>query len=111
MTMSTDERPHSRACGVTPHEHGTGCHANCPTCGGRPGGPLEIPTQELLDQMRKAVEDAETNLWEAVAEACPGAVHQTTQHRDAEPPWCNYCGRTDRGALVGGTPATTTRGY
>jgi hypothetical protein len=27
--------PHSRACGIAPHEHGTGCHSNCPTCGGR----------------------------------------------------------------------------
>ena len=29
-----DMRPHSRACGIIPHEHGTGCHSNCPTCGG-----------------------------------------------------------------------------
>jgi uncharacterized protein (DUF1778 family) len=28
--------PHSRACGIIPHEHGTDCHTNCPTCGGRP---------------------------------------------------------------------------
>lgn len=27
--------PHSRACGFREHEHGTGCHSNCPTCGGR----------------------------------------------------------------------------
>lgn len=26
--------PHSRACGITPHEHGPACHTNCPTCGG-----------------------------------------------------------------------------
>jgi len=28
--------PHSRACGITPHAHGSACHSNCPTCGGRP---------------------------------------------------------------------------
>lgn len=30
------EGPHSRACGVWAHPHGRDCHANCPTCGGRP---------------------------------------------------------------------------
>src|SRR5688500_14385297 len=24
--------PHSRACGVIPHQHGPMCHPNCPTC-------------------------------------------------------------------------------
>lgn len=32
-----DQRPHSRACGVKPHEHGLECHPNCPTCGAAPG--------------------------------------------------------------------------
>lgn len=27
--------PHSRACGIDPHVHGTFCHTNCPSCGGR----------------------------------------------------------------------------
>lgn len=26
--------PHSRACGWGPHEHGTACSRNCPTCHG-----------------------------------------------------------------------------
>lgn len=30
-----DTGPHSRACGVGKHEHGTWCHSNCPTCGGK----------------------------------------------------------------------------
>lgn len=30
-----DARPHSRACGITPHEHGLWCSDNCPTCHGR----------------------------------------------------------------------------
>lgn len=28
--------PHSRACGVRPHDHGVFCNSNCPTCKGRP---------------------------------------------------------------------------
>lgn len=35
--MTTDPRnpgPHSRACGIRPHPHGSECHSNCPTCGG-----------------------------------------------------------------------------
>lgn len=28
------EGPHSRACGIRPHPHGTWCNANCPTCHG-----------------------------------------------------------------------------
>jgi len=28
--------PHSRACGPKAHLHGTDCHANCPTCEGKP---------------------------------------------------------------------------
>jgi hypothetical protein len=29
-----DMRPHSRACGIRQHDHGTACHPNCPTCHG-----------------------------------------------------------------------------
>jgi hypothetical protein len=31
----SDRRPHSRACGPTPHDHGILCHSNCLVCGGR----------------------------------------------------------------------------
>lgn len=31
----SDSRPHSRACGIIPHDHGWGCHGNCPTCHGK----------------------------------------------------------------------------
>jgi hypothetical protein len=34
----TDERPHSRACGIRPHEHGPECSTNCPTCQGSGSG-------------------------------------------------------------------------
>lgn len=30
-----DNRPHSRACGVSPHPHGVHCSTNCPTCHGK----------------------------------------------------------------------------
>lgn len=33
--IAADQRPHSRACGWRAHPHGSACHANCPTCGGR----------------------------------------------------------------------------
>lgn len=29
-----DRRPHSRACGIKWHEHGSECTPDCPTCGG-----------------------------------------------------------------------------
>jgi uncharacterized protein (DUF2267 family) len=35
MTIDTDSRPHSRACGIREHPHGAACHSNCPTCHGR----------------------------------------------------------------------------
>lgn len=28
----TDTRPHSRACGIRPHPHGSQCAVDCPTC-------------------------------------------------------------------------------
>ncbi len=33
--LDRDQRPHSRACGITRHDHGPDCHSNCPTCHGR----------------------------------------------------------------------------
>lgn len=32
--LSRDNSPHSRACGIQPHEHGAACSKDCPTCGG-----------------------------------------------------------------------------
>lgn len=34
--------PHSRACGISQHDHGTACHFTCPTCEGR-----EVPKFEV----------------------------------------------------------------
>jgi hypothetical protein len=33
--QTAHEQPHSRACGIQRHEHGTACHSSCPSCGGR----------------------------------------------------------------------------
>lgn len=33
--VPTDDRPHSRACGISCNGHGPQCHKNCPTCGGK----------------------------------------------------------------------------
>ena len=35
-SVAVGELPHSRACSRCQHEHGTACHSNCLTCGGRP---------------------------------------------------------------------------
>ena len=34
LTAEREAGPHSRACGIRKHDHGTDCHANCPTCHG-----------------------------------------------------------------------------
>jgi hypothetical protein len=31
--QTAHEQPHSRACGIQRHEHGTACHSSCPSCG------------------------------------------------------------------------------
>ena len=36
LTTTPVEPPHSRACGVRQHAHGSACHGNCPSCAGRP---------------------------------------------------------------------------
>lgn len=35
-TPTPEPGPHSRACGWRPHDHGSACSTNCPTCHGRP---------------------------------------------------------------------------
>lgn len=35
LASGIDRRPHSRACGLAQHAHGTACSSNCPTCGGK----------------------------------------------------------------------------
>lgn len=34
--LPTDNRPHSRACGIALHPHGIQCSRDCPTCSGAP---------------------------------------------------------------------------
>jgi hypothetical protein len=55
--------------------------------------------QSYLDDLRDAVGAAEYDLWNEVENLCP-KPHRAVQHRDGMQPWCNRCGRTDRGALI-----------
>lgn len=59
-------RPHSRACGIRAHEHGTACHTNCPTCGGKaaavepsrdlgPTGMVTVPREDWLSNQGTVV--------------------------------------------------------
>lgn len=34
--------PHSRACGIRPHEHGLACKMDCPTCHGAEGWQSQV---------------------------------------------------------------------
>jgi hypothetical protein len=45
-----DMRVHSRACGIVPHGHGSACHRNCPTCGGR----ADFPHEGMSGEPRRA---------------------------------------------------------
>jgi len=47
-----DHKPHSRACGVIRHEHGSACHSNCPTCSGFSG---TAPNYAIRSQVVQAV--------------------------------------------------------
>jgi hypothetical protein len=60
---------------------------------------IEMSTVELLGVLRARVVFAEHELRAAVVAACPG-LHNTVQHRDGRPPWCETCWRTDRGLDV-----------
>lgn len=53
-----------------------------------------------LKKLRNEYLEAEQRLLSAVAETCPG-FHAPRQHRDAQPPWCDHCGRTRLGSKVG----------
>lgn len=43
LVPPAQELPHSRACGVSKHDHGPDCHSNCPTCGGGKADGLHRP--------------------------------------------------------------------
>lgn len=45
------DAPHSRACGPYSHEHGDGCHPNCPTCGTNPNPIVSVKPDPLLLQV------------------------------------------------------------
>lgn len=60
---SKDDRPHSRACGITPHNHGVWCHQNCPTCHGRnPDVPQSSETSGRRAKLEVKAASTNTNL-------------------------------------------------
>lgn len=83
MTDDQDRRPHSRACGIVPHDHnlsgpGPVCNPNCPTCQINPETPdahmvetLRLRTaalhrvQRSNDQLRRENDDLRAQLTEA----------------------------------------------
>lgn len=56
--------------------------------------------------LRTAADRAAADLYDAVIAACPG-LHEPRQHRDRKPPWCEVCGRDNRGLLD--RPSAMTR--
>jgi len=42
--LEGDRRPHSRACGIQPHDHGERCSKDCPTCSEQPAEPVVGPS-------------------------------------------------------------------
>lgn len=76
-TPASDERPHSRACGITQHDHGPRCHSNCPTCGtsGVRTSPPAVPTKssgepiDLLAALQRSVDAARSD-----ARSTPGSA-------------------------------------
>ena len=57
--------------------------------------------QTSIDRARVRVDRAEIALRDLVRELCPGP-HWVMQHRDRQPPWCEACGRTERGLMARG---------
>lgn len=55
--------------------------------------------QESIDFQRERLDLYEVSLRGRVRDSCPGD-HETRQHRDRQPPWCPWCGRTDRGERI-----------
>jgi len=65
LMAGDDTRPHSRACGITQHPHGSQCHRNCQTCGGRdealPEDDFEPPTWREQIESLLETRDAEVD--------------------------------------------------
>lgn len=52
-----------------------------------------------LEYLRMEADVVEYRLLSSVRNKCPGE-HKVRNHRDMRPPWCPYCGRTDRGERI-----------
>jgi len=50
----------------------------------------------VIEYLRDISNKAELALEAYVRQVCPG-THELAQHQDGQPPWCDWCGRDDRG--------------
>lgn len=75
-----EDAPHSRACGIVPHDHGPRCHANCPTCHGREF-PQPIQVGQPGDPLPPGLSEAE-RLGLIVGAAYGGALADRDKARD-----------------------------
>lgn len=51
-----------------------------------------------IGRLRDLIDKASLELVALVTEACPGE-HRPRQHRDGKQPWCQACGRDNRGVF------------
>lgn len=75
-------RPHSRACGILPHDHGTRCSHDCPTCGSGPTEPPTVATYRIKDSDVQAIQfDGTNGPW--IAAWCGG--RHVVEHKPSDP--------------------------
>ena len=70
---------------------------NCEACKKKMG--LSREDRKYLDTLLADLLEAEGKMRDALVTLCPGE-HHVKQHRDKRPPWCDNCGRDDRGRQV-----------
>lgn len=58
----------------------------------------ESDVELRLQALREVAQLAQGKLHRAVVNACP-KPHKVVQHRDAQPPWCETCGRGADGKM------------
>lgn len=64
------------------------------------------PDEARLAELRLEYISARSALLDQVNKMCPNVHHAPTMHRDNRPAWCNHCGRTQTGMMVGEPRAT-----
>lgn len=57
--------------------------------------------EKHLAMLRLEYQSARSALLAQIDKMCPSEHHAPVVHRDDKPSWCNACGRTKLGVLVG----------